>query len=214
MPGGDLAWIWGPYKSVVPTRFSQLCQTDDTSCPVAWSHTPWSTWYMVPRRLKKVMALRMHKVTTAWTSVLLSVDLTPIPALMNLIEATLNLEYLYLRHTSPKTLRLTKGTADRPRYHAPAPLVGFASALMTLAKTSLYFLQGKFGTISRLEKMLIISDYYCGWCMTGHNSRRYFWQYYVAPNVSISCCDQWPSPADVLFPGVSSEEKHPHSTPI
>ena len=62
---------------------------------------------------------------------------------MNLVEATLNIEYIYLRHTSPKTMSLTGGYANRPKYHAQAPLVGFASVLMTTAKTALYFLQGE-----------------------------------------------------------------------
>ena len=66
-------------------------------------------------------------------------------ALCNLIEATLNLEYIYLRHTSPRSSRTT-GTAagvKGVRYHGYAPLVGFAASLMTLSKTSLYFFQGE-----------------------------------------------------------------------
>ena len=62
---------------------------------------------------------------------------------MNLIEATLNVEYLYLRHTSPRTLRNLAGDDKRPKYHAHAPLVGFATVLMTGAKTALYFMQGE-----------------------------------------------------------------------
>jgi hypothetical protein len=56
------------------------------------------------------------------------------------IEVILNVEYLYLRHTSPRSERKSRGVV---RYHGHAPLVGFASALMTLAKTALYWLQGE-----------------------------------------------------------------------
>jgi uroporphyrin-III C-methyltransferase len=52
----------------------------------------------------------------------------------------LNVEYLYLRHTSPRSERKSRGVV---RYHGHAPLVGFASALMTLSKTALYWLQGE-----------------------------------------------------------------------
>jgi hypothetical protein len=66
-------------------------------------------------------------------------------ALMNIIEAILNLEYLYLRHTSPRTIRnaQTQVAKSRPAYHPQAPLVGFAASIMTAAKTLLYFLQGE-----------------------------------------------------------------------
>ena len=60
-----------------------------------------------------------------------------------MIEVILNLEYLYLRHTSPRSER-QKSKSGVLRYHGHAPLVGFASALMTLSKTALYWLQGKF----------------------------------------------------------------------
>lgn len=63
-------------------------------------------------------------------------------ALLNVIEVILNIEYLYLRHTSPRSQR--KGSSSNVvRYHGHAPLVGFASALMTLSKTALYWLQGR-----------------------------------------------------------------------
>lgn len=65
------------------------------------------------------------------------------PALLNVIEAILNIEYLYLRHTSPHNAYYSSKSDDRPNYHPHAPLIGFASALMTLAKTALYFLQGE-----------------------------------------------------------------------
>jgi hypothetical protein len=63
-------------------------------------------------------------------------------ALMNVFEAILNVEYLYLRHTSSRTVKLQPGQKDH-RYHGHAPLVGFAAVVMTCAKTSLYMWQGE-----------------------------------------------------------------------
>jgi uroporphyrin-III C-methyltransferase len=63
-------------------------------------------------------------------------------ALMNVFEAILNVEYLYLRHTSSRTAKLQPGQKDH-FYHGHAPLVGFAATVMTCAKTSLYFWQGE-----------------------------------------------------------------------
>lgn len=60
---------------------------------------------------------------------------------MNLIEATLNVEYLYLRHFSSRTVKLQPGQKEH-HYHGHAPIVGFATAVMTCAKTSLYIWQG------------------------------------------------------------------------
>lgn len=70
---------------------------------------------------------------------------------LNIIETLLNVIYLYLAH-------IVKWP--------PAPIVGFASAAMTLAKTLLYWLQ----------------EYYCGYCAVGHNP---FWRLiflWVIPN--------------------------------
>ncbi len=77
--------------------------------------------------------------------------LIPVKALLNIIEAILNIEYVYLRHTSPHTAHTTSKTQDRPSYHPHAPLIGFASALMTLSKTVLYFLQGELPICPRRE---------------------------------------------------------------
>ena len=70
---------------------------------------------------------------------------------MNIIETLLNITYVYLVHV-----------AKWP----PAPIIGFASAAMTLGKTALYWLQ----------------EYYCGYCAVGHNT---FWDLiflWVVPN--------------------------------
>ncbi|ODN76401.1 uroporphyrinogen-III C-methyltransferase [Cryptococcus wingfieldii CBS 7118] len=85
---------------------------------------------------------------------------TAAQATLNLLEVTLAVIYLYLRHSSPRH-------SSAP-YHSSALLVGFASALMTWSKTVLYILQ----------------EYLCGWCNVGHNDRWTFWCMWVIPNCS------------------------------
>ncbi|WVQ75715.1 uroporphyrinogen-III C-methyltransferase [Cryptococcus sp. DSM 104548] len=92
---------------------------------------------------------------------------TAAQATLNLIEITLSAIYIYLRHTKPRH-------SSAP-YHSSALLVGFASAIMTWAKTVLYILQ----------------EYLCGWCNVGHNDRWTFWTMWFIPNVS------W-----IIFPGL------------
>ncbi|PFH51585.1 hypothetical protein AMATHDRAFT_58683 [Amanita thiersii Skay4041] len=70
---------------------------------------------------------------------------------MNILETLLNLAYLYLAH-------VTQSPA--------APVVGFASAVMTLSKTMLYWVQ----------------EYYCNYCAVGHNSFLNLVVYWIVPN--------------------------------
>ena len=70
---------------------------------------------------------------------------------MNIVETCINVLYLYFAHI-----------ADWPA----APLVGFAAAILTLAKTILYLLQ----------------EYFCGFCAVGHNSAGRLLLYYIIPN--------------------------------
>ncbi|KAL6300317.1 hypothetical protein BKA93DRAFT_819479 [Sparassis latifolia] len=72
-------------------------------------------------------------------------------SLLNIVENLLNITYLYLAHVS--------GTPV-------ATLVGFASVVMTLSKTLLYWLQ----------------EYYCGWCSIGHNNLKDLIVLWVIPN--------------------------------
>ncbi|KAI9509906.1 hypothetical protein F5148DRAFT_1275021 [Russula earlei] len=72
-------------------------------------------------------------------------------AFLNLIETALNLFYLYLAHV-----------AEYPS----ASVVGFASAVMTLSKTVLYWLQ----------------EYYCNLCDIGHNDLKTLVVYWIIPN--------------------------------
>ncbi|KAI0060100.1 hypothetical protein BV25DRAFT_1993127 [Artomyces pyxidatus] len=70
---------------------------------------------------------------------------------LNVVETGLNLLYLYLAH-------VTKLPS--------ASVVGFASVVMTLSKTVLYWLQ----------------EYYCGGCSVGHNDFQTLFVYWIIPN--------------------------------
>ncbi|OBZ78318.1 hypothetical protein A0H81_02264 [Grifola frondosa] len=72
-------------------------------------------------------------------------------SLLNIVENFMNIAYLYLAHVV--------GTPV-------APLVGFASAVMTLSKTVLYWVQ----------------EYYCNGCSVGHNSLQVLVVYWIIPN--------------------------------
>ena len=72
-------------------------------------------------------------------------------ALLNLVETSLNVAYVYLAHMSG---------------WPGAPLVGFASATMTLSKTALYWMQ----------------QYFCDGCAVGHNSLGTLVLLWVVPN--------------------------------
>ncbi|KDQ53945.1 hypothetical protein JAAARDRAFT_136371 [Jaapia argillacea MUCL 33604] len=72
-------------------------------------------------------------------------------SLLNVIETFMNLVYLYLLHVLGSPV---------------APVVGFASATMTLSKTVLYWAQ----------------EYYCGYCAVGHNTLKDLIVYWIIPN--------------------------------
>ncbi|KAH9829852.1 uncharacterized protein C8Q71DRAFT_717698 [Rhodofomes roseus] len=72
-------------------------------------------------------------------------------SLLNIVENFMNIAYLYLAHV--------KGTPA-------ASLLGFASAIMTLSKTALYFLQ----------------EHYCGYCSIGHNTVHDLIFLWIIPN--------------------------------
>lgn len=77
---------------------------------------------------------------------------------LNVVENFINMTYLYFA---------LAGDADQK---AIAPLVGFAGVLMTFSKTVLYFL----------------SDYWCGWCETSHNSWSVWLGLYVVSRCPLS----------------------------
>jgi len=89
-------------------------------------------------------------------------------AFLNVIETMLNIEYLYLAHSSPSTLPSTTANhgGRRKKGHPTAPLIGFTAAVMTLSKTVLYHLQ----------------EYYCGWCSIGHNEFKTLFWLWIIPN--------------------------------
>jgi hypothetical protein len=96
-----------------------------------------SGWELRPCRSTTSMVSQHWRAATAECC-------TPLTrlALMNLLEAMLNVEYLYLRHTSSRTTRSTTMSRDYG-YHGHAPIVGFATVTMTWSKTALYFIQGE-----------------------------------------------------------------------
>lgn len=81
----------------------------------------------------------------------LTSDHTIRPALLNLVENCMNIYYLYLAHVSRSSA---------------APLLGFASVVMTLSKTVLYWAQ----------------EYYCGYCSVGHNDFKTLVLLWIIPN--------------------------------
>ena len=101
------------------------------------------------------MASRMPSVRTLYLSNSSSTQKTHPYALptaaLNIVENFMNIGYLYLAHV-----------AGSPA----APLLGFASAVMTLSKTVLYWLQ----------------EYYCGGCAVGHNDLQTLIVYWIIPN--------------------------------
>lgn len=68
----------------------------------------------------------------------------------------MNIAYLYLAHVAGSNF---------------ATLIGFASVVMTLSKTVLYWLQ----------------EYYCGGCSVGHNDLTTLIVYWVIPNGCVFC---------------------------
>ncbi|KAI0270678.1 hypothetical protein BC834DRAFT_862609 [Gloeopeniophorella convolvens] len=76
---------------------------------------------------------------------------TSAQSLLNLIETALNVLYVYLAHVSK---------------YPGASIVGFASAVMTLSKTVLYWAQ----------------EYYCSFCSIGHNDLKTLVVYWIIPN--------------------------------
>jgi hypothetical protein len=77
--------------------------------------------------------------------------LTVISAALNIVENFMNMGYLWMAHISQSPI---------------APVIGFASVVMTLSKTVLYWLQ----------------EYYCGGCSVGHNDLTTLFVYWVIPN--------------------------------
>lgn len=72
-------------------------------------------------------------------------------ALLNVVETLLNILYLFQAHVVASPA---------------APLIGFASAVMTLSKTVLYWAQ----------------EYYCNGCSVGHNNIYDLVVFWIIPN--------------------------------
>ncbi|KAH9964869.1 hypothetical protein BC827DRAFT_1185639 [Russula dissimulans] len=72
-------------------------------------------------------------------------------SVLNLVETAVNVFYVYLAHVAK---------------YPSASVVGFASAVMTLSKTVLYWLQ----------------EYHCNYCNVGHNDWKALVIYFIIPN--------------------------------
>ncbi|KAM6494851.1 hypothetical protein JOM56_009474 [Amanita muscaria] len=122
-----------------------------------WLWKPYSIYQdidlaSIPFVLMTFLLTRMRIVQVYGLSTLQAGDgFTNAQSLLNVIETALNLTYVYLAHVAG--------------WHG-APLIGFASAVMTLSKTVLYMAQ----------------DYYCNWCSVGHNPLDKLIVYFVIPN--------------------------------
>ena len=146
MAGGDLHWIWSPYalyQNVDYVRVSTLAHDN-----------------LLMHRLVQVYGLRAYENGEGFTNaqcashisdLSIFIVLTSLEAFLNIVENFMNIGYLYLAHVR-----------DSP----VAPLLGFASVIMTLSKTALYWLQ----------------EYYCGGCSVGHNDAWTLFIYWIVPN--------------------------------
>ncbi|KAI0809254.1 hypothetical protein BC629DRAFT_1483704 [Irpex lacteus] len=104
-------------------------------------HWIWSP-YALYQEIDYVYGLRAYQNGEGFTNA---------QSALNIFENFLNIEYLYLAHVSGNPV---------------ATLVGFASAVMTLSKTALYWAQ----------------EYYCGGCSVGHNDFKTLLVYWIIPN--------------------------------
>lgn len=123
MVGGDLHWIWEPYGIYQ--------DVDYVSAPSLVDPGP-AIWHLYSYD-GQVYGLKALEENNGFTSAqckafpnFLNVCLTIFTALLNLVETSLNLAYVYLAHVSS---------------WSGAPLIGFAAATMTLSKTALYWAQ-------------------------------------------------------------------------
>ncbi|ESK84331.1 hypothetical protein Moror_10214 [Moniliophthora roreri MCA 2997] len=110
MLGGDLHWIWKPYR--------------------------------IYQEVDLVYGVKTFQEGGGFTNA---------QSLLNLVETFLNAYYLYAAHVLK---------------WAPATLVGFTSASLTLAKTVLYWAQ----------------EYYCSYCAVGHNTVKTLILFWIIPN--------------------------------
>jgi hypothetical protein len=145
MVGGDLHWIWSPYSIYQEVDYVSACR-----CRLL---------VLFRLRFAQVYGLKALQngdgfTNAQGTSAPAFVHIyhtETILAFMNVVESLFNLCYLWAAHISN---------------WAPAVLIGFAAAVMTLSKTVLYWMQ----------------EYYCNGCSVGHNSMEVLLVYWVIPN--------------------------------
>ncbi|KAG8939294.1 hypothetical protein FRC03_006395 [Tulasnella sp. 419] len=141
-PGREFIWYWYAITAVVVSWDIGYCFLRPRSMPGGDLHWIWKP-YAIYVNIDYIYGFPALKANNGFTNA---------QTFMNVIETGLNVIYVYLGPSS-----------------AVAPLIGFTSAAMTLAKTMLYFLQ----------------EYYCGWCMVGHNTLPDLLQYWILPNVVV-----------------------------
>ncbi|KAF8201348.1 hypothetical protein K438DRAFT_1821861 [Mycena galopus ATCC 62051] len=105
-------------------------------------HWIWTPAYSIYQKIDLVYGVPSFERSDGFTNA---------QSFMNIIETIMNLVYLYTAHVTA---------------WPPASLIGFTAAAMTLAKTTLYWMQ----------------EYYCNYCAVGHNSLRNLIQYWIIPN--------------------------------
>ena len=130
MVGGDLHWIWKPYEIYQEVDYVRTLDfflwcgdrlTEAYICLGLWNPCFGKRWRFHQRAMYEQLEIWFRPCNR----------LRSFPAFLNIVETFMNLGYLYLAHIAATPV---------------APLLGFASAVMTLSKTVLYWAQ----------------EYYCG----------------------------------------------------
>ena len=154
MKGGDLHWIWKPYELYQEIDYVRLF----FSVSRYWKYETMLQVYGLPalergdgfpnaqctHHMERDLDQRLRLLTINFA------------ALLNLVETIFNLLYVYLAHVSQ---------------WPGASVLGFASVVMTLSKTVLYWLQ----------------EYYCGFCAVGHNTIKDLIFLWIIPNGCVPC---------------------------
>lgn len=147
MRGGDLHWLWTPYSLYQDIDYVRAARTSRDASSLTQLNCRF-TAYELTRTMK---ASRMLNVSHPIRLGAFGTHNVGRPAFMNIVENLLNIAYLYLTHVTGSPI---------------APLIGFASIVMTLSKTVLYWL----------------NEHYCGWCSVGHNDWYTLIVYWIIPN--------------------------------
>ncbi|KAG7528525.1 hypothetical protein FFLO_06081 [Filobasidium floriforme] len=148
--------IWFGLSSVVLLWDAGYCLLRPRSMPGGDLHWVWKP-YELYGEIDHLYGLPgfTSKSITGFTSA---------QATLNIIQSTLNLEYIYLSHFSQNKRWRLEGSEKRS--DPKAPLIGFAAAVMMFSKTVLYCLQ----------------EYFCDSCSIGHNHPYDLLVFWIIPN--------------------------------